>query len=180
MEVRSLETLQLQRELDLPIEGITSASLDSQGWLWMISNPMRGGDGGLYVLQGPASVERVRQYSIPTSLDSMRITPWGRKLLVADYGRHTVECISNGRGAPGRGQLYINGELVGNTEFPTTVPLTFGIEGLSCGYDFGEAVTHEYHAPFTFTGLIKKVTVDISGELIEDNESKVRMIMARQ
>ena len=106
VEVRSLETLQLLRKLDLPVEGITSTSLDSQGWLWLISNPMRGGDGGLYVLQDPASVERVRQYSIPTSLDSMRITPWGRKLLVADHGRHTVECISE------------EGEPVGSLYFP--------------------------------------------------------------
>ncbi len=85
-----------------------------------------------------------------------------------------------GKGAPGRGQLYINGELVGNTEFPTTVPLTFGIEGLSCGYDFGEAVTHEYHAPFTFTGLIKKVVTDVSGDLIEDDEATARKLMAQQ
>ena len=48
------------------------------------------------------------------------------------------------------------------------------------GYDFGEAVTHEYQAPFTFTGFIKHVTVDLSGDLIEDDESKVRMLMARQ
>jgi arylsulfatase len=88
--------------------------------------------------------------------------------------------IRIGRGAPGRGQLYINGELVGNNEFPTTVPILFGIEGLSCGYDFGEAVTHNYQAPFAFTGLIKHVTVDISGELIEDDDAKVRMLMAQQ
>ena len=88
--------------------------------------------------------------------------------------------IREGLGAPGRGQLYINGELVGNTEFPTTVPITFGIEGLSCGYDFGEAVTHEYETPFTFTGLIKQVTVVSSGELIEDDEAKVRLLMAQQ
>jgi arylsulfatase len=60
------------------------------------------------------------------------------------------------------------------------VPLTFGIEGLSCGYDFGEAVTHKYEAPFKFTGTIKQVIIDISGELIEDDEAKVRMLMARQ
>jgi len=88
--------------------------------------------------------------------------------------------IRNGLGAPGRGQLYINGELVGNNEFATTVPLTFGIEGLSCGYDFGEAVSHEYHAPYTFTGSIKHVTVDLSGDLIEDDESKMRMLMSQQ
>jgi arylsulfatase len=85
-----------------------------------------------------------------------------------------------GKGAPGRGQLYIDGTLVGNTEFPITTPLTFGIEGLSCGYDFGEPVTHEYTAPFTFTGSIESVTVDLSGELIRDHEADVLALMARQ
>jgi arylsulfatase len=88
--------------------------------------------------------------------------------------------LRNGKGAPGRGQLYINGQLVGNAEFPTTVPILFGIEGLSCGYDFGEAVSHEYQAPFTFTGTIHKVTVDLSGELIEDDESTMRRLIAQQ
>jgi hypothetical protein len=60
------------------------------------------------------------------------------------------------------------------------VPITFGIEGLSCGYDFGEAVTHSNETPFRFTGTIKRVVTDISGELIEDDEAKVRMLMARQ
>ena len=104
VEVRDLENLQLQRELTTPVEGITSTALDSQGRLWLISNPKRGGDGGLYLLTGPESVERVRQYFIPTSLDSLRIAPWGRKLLVADYGRHMVECISE-QGEPW-GSLY--------------------------------------------------------------------------
>jgi arylsulfatase len=88
--------------------------------------------------------------------------------------------IRKGKGTPGLGQLYINGELVGSSEFPTTVPLTFGIEGLSCGYDFGEAVTHKYDAPFRFTGTIKQVVTDISGELIKDEEAKVKMLMAQQ
>jgi arylsulfatase len=88
--------------------------------------------------------------------------------------------IRVGRGAPGRGQLYINDELVGNTEFPTTVPILFGIEGLSCGYDFGEAVSHEYQAPFRFTGKIKQVDIDISGDLIVDDEARVRMLMSQQ
>lgn len=86
----------------------------------------------------------------------------------------------NGRGAPGRGQLYIDGKLVGNTEFPMTVPITFGIEGLSCGYDFGEAVSHEYRTPFKFTGTIHRVVVDASGELIKDTEAEMRAVMARQ
>jgi arylsulfatase len=71
-------------------------------------------------------------------------------------------------------------ELVGNMDFPTTVPITFGIEGMSCGYDFGEAVTHEYHAPFAFTGTIRNVKVDLSGELIVDDESTVNRLLAQQ
>ncbi len=88
--------------------------------------------------------------------------------------------LTKGRGAGGRGQLYFNGELVGNAEFPTTVPNLFGIEGLSAGYDFGEAVSHEYRAPFTFTGELKHVTVDLSGDLIKDDEAAVRLLMAQQ
>ncbi len=60
------------------------------------------------------------------------------------------------------------------------MPIIFGIEGLSCGYDFGEAVSHEYHVPFKFAGTIHEVTVDLSGELIEDDEAKVRVLMAQQ
>jgi len=33
---------------------------------------------------------------------------------------------------------------------------------------------------FRFTGTIKQVVTDISGELIEDDEAKVRMLMAHQ
>jgi len=105
VEIRDLEDLQLRRELNLPVEGITSTALDSQGRLWLLSNPMHGGDGGLYVLEDverPEKVEKVR----PASLDSLRISPWGRKLLVADYGRHTVECISE------------DGECLGTLYFP--------------------------------------------------------------
>ena len=97
VEIRYLENLQLRRELNLPVRGITSTALDSHGKLWLLSNPMHGGDGGLYVLEDlerPEKVEKVRQYAIPASLDSLRISPWGRKLLVADYGKHMLECIS--------------------------------------------------------------------------------------
>jgi hypothetical protein len=86
----------------------------------------------------------------------------------------------NARGTPGRGQLYTNGELVSNSECRTTVPITFGIEGLSCGYDLGETVTRKYEAPFRCTITVKQVITDISGEFIEDDEAKVRMLMARQ
>ena len=51
---------------------------------------------------------------------------------------------------------------------------------MSCGYDFGEAVSHDYHAPFRFSGTIHNVTMDVSGELIKDEDAEMRMLMARQ
>jgi arylsulfatase len=106
--------------------------------------------------------------------------PEGRVTLRYEFEPTTEPDIRVGRGAGGRAQLYYDGKLVGNTEFPTTVPILFGIEGLSCGYDFGEAVSHKYKAPFTFSGTIHQVTVDVSGELIVDEEAALRSLMAQQ
>jgi hypothetical protein len=38
----------------------------------------------------------------------------------------------------------------------------------------------DYRVPFRFTGELHTVTVDLSGELIDDRESELRMAMARQ
>ena len=84
------------------------------------------------------------------------------------------------KGTPGDGKLYINGKLVGAMELPVTLPVLYGIEGLSCWYDFGERVTHRYDAPFTFTGDIDSVTVDLAGELTKDPEAELRRLMAQQ
>lgn len=37
----------------------------------------------------------------------------------------------------------------------------------------------EYQPPFEFTGRIYSVTVDVSGQLIEDKEAEVQMLLAR-
>jgi arylsulfatase len=103
-------------------------------------------------------------------------------------GRHAVRFefeptgkpdIRNGRGAPGRGELYVDGVLTAATEFPHTTPLFFEIEGLSCGYDYG-APAGEYQPPFAFTGTLHRVTVDLSGELITDDEATMRRLLAQQ
>ena len=78
--------------------------------------------------------------------------PAGRVALRYEFEPTGPPNPREGKGSPGRAQLYINDKLVGNEEFHVTVPITFGIEGLSCGYDFGETVSHEYHGAFTFTG----------------------------
>ena len=62
-----------------------------------------------------------------------------------------------------------------------TTPVSYGIgAGLAVGADVGSPITSDYKAPFRFTGKLYKVTVDVSGELIVDDELTMRKIMARQ
>ncbi len=104
-------------------------------------------------------------------------------------GRHTLRFefeptgkadLASGKGVPGRGQLYVDGRLVANAEFPHTTPLLFELEGLSCGYDFGAPAGDGYEPPFTFTGTIHQVAIDVTGELITDDEAEIARLMAQQ
>lgn len=89
--------------------------------------------------------------------------------------------IAGGKGVPGNGQLYINEKLVGAIAIPHTVPLMFGTEGLSCGYDGGDRVApDEYADAFKFTGTIERVTLDMSGEFIPDTEAELKIALKRQ
>ena len=89
--------------------------------------------------------------------------------------------IANGLGVPARGQLYINRKLVASIDMPHSILVIFGTEGLTCGYDGGAPVAaEEYSDEFRFTGTIKRVTLDLSGELIPDTEADMKIAMARQ
>jgi arylsulfatase len=88
--------------------------------------------------------------------------------------------LLQGRGAPGRLQLYVDGTLVGQSEADTTTPIAFNPGALTCGRNPGSPVVDDYHGPFPFTGTIHKVTIDVSGDLITDPESEMRLHMARQ
>ncbi len=88
--------------------------------------------------------------------------------------------LAQGHGMPGRFQLYVDNELVGSRDVPWTTPFAFNPGALTCGADPGSTVTSAYAAPFRFTGTLHTVTVDLSGELIQDKESELRVAMARQ
>ncbi len=86
-----------------------------------------------------------------------------------------------GKGTPGRAQLYVDGKLVANADFPHTTPLFFELEGLNVGIDEGSPVINGgYPSPFAFTGTIHSVTIDVSGDMIADDEATLNMLMARQ
>jgi arylsulfatase A-like enzyme len=88
--------------------------------------------------------------------------------------------LAAGRGAPGTAQLYVDGELVGAAEIPVTTPFMLNPGALTCGANPGSPVTSDYASPFTFTGTIDHVTVDVSGHLIKDDEAELRAHLARQ
>ena len=107
--------------------------------------------------------------------------PEGRHSLRFEFEVTGEPDIRHGKGAPGRGQLYIDGKLVGQTDIPLTMPLSLGLGGgIVCGADTGASVTPDYKPPFAFTGTIHTVTVDVSGNLIQDTRADLRRIMARQ
>lgn len=111
---------------------------------------------------------------------SNETVPEGRHALRFEFEPTGAPDIAHGKGAPGLAQLYIDGRLVGETEMPVTTPITFNPGGMACGANPGSAVTPDYQAPFPFTGTLHSVTVDLSGDLIVDAESEMRMHMTRQ
>jgi arylsulfatase len=88
--------------------------------------------------------------------------------------------FAHGRGTPGKLQLYVDKVLVAEAEAPVTIPMIVNPGALTCGSNPGSPVTPDYSPPFRFSGTLHVVTVDVSGELIEDSESEMRMAMARQ
>ncbi|MFE9804381.1 arylsulfatase [Streptomyces goshikiensis] len=111
---------------------------------------------------------------------SSESVPEGRHTLRFEFEPTGAPDIAHGKGAPGRAQLYVDGRLVGESDMPVTTPITFNPGGMACGANPGSAVTPDYQAPFRFTGTLHSVTVDLSGDLIVDAESEMRMHMARQ
>ena len=91
-----------------------------------------------------------------------------------EFEPHDLPDPTVGHGMPGRFQLYIDGALVADKDFPYTTLFMFNPGSLTCGADPGSTVSPDYPSPFRFTGTIEKVTVDLSGDLIQDTEAELR------
>ena len=115
------------------------------------------------------------------NLESEGKVPVGHHQLRFEFEPTGKPEILKGKGTPGRGQLYFDGELVGQIDISVTIPLLIELGGgLTVGADPGSPVSPEYQPPFAFTGIIHNVTVDVSGDLIRDTDAEMRQIMARQ
>ena len=78
--------------------------------------------------------------------------------------------------------IYINDEKVGEMKMMTQ-PGKFSIagEGLNVGRDGGEPVTGDYPGeyPWPFTGTVKRVVVDVSGEVSIHHEREAHGMLMR-
>ncbi len=113
-------------------------------------------------------------------VESDDVLPAGKHALRFEFEPTGPPDPAQGKGAPGRMQLYVDGELVGDAEAPITTPFMFNPGALTCGANPGSPVTPDYEGPFTFTGTLNSVTLDVSGELIHDHEAELRAHLARQ
>ena len=77
--------------------------------------------------------------------------------------------------------MSINGRQVGAFDMDVTVPIISSAEGLTCGWHYGDSVEQEaYKPPFRFTGTVKRVSYDLSGDATQDAEAEMRRAMAKQ
>lgn len=107
--------------------------------------------------------------------------PAGRHRIRFEFEPTGEPRFAEGFGASGRFQLYLDGTIVGNLEVPHTTPVFYELDGMSCGYDLGSPVLAEvYSPPFTFTGTIHSVTVDLDGDLVVDSDTEMARLMAQQ
>ncbi len=142
-----------------------------------------GTDGGYAFYIKDGKLHYVQNYVARDYLhvESTTAVPAGAHELRFEFEVTGPPDIANGKGTPGHAQLYIDGTLVGQAEFPHTTPLSLGLTGgITVGADPGAPVAPFYQSPFEFTGTIHSVTFDLSGEVIKDEEAEMRQIMARQ
>ncbi|MGV8966311.1 MAG: arylsulfatase [Cellulomonas sp.] len=114
------------------------------------------------------------------TVTSPEVVPEGAHDLRFEFEPTGKPDLPHGRGAPGRLQLYIDGQLVADAIAPVTTPFILNPGALSCGINPGSPVTPHYTSPFKFTGELQEVTVEVGGELIHDPEAELRMHLARQ
>jgi arylsulfatase len=114
---------------------------------------------GLYVRDGKPTF--VYNY-----LALERFTFAGREPLPKGKVQLTVDFAYKG-GAEERGKgaavtMLVNGAKVAEGQMPRTIPLQISLgEGMDIGMDVGSAVDFTYKLPFTFTGKIDKVRIEL-------------------
>jgi arylsulfatase A-like enzyme len=142
-----------------------------------------GNDGGISFYIRDGKLHFVHNYVAQKYFHAVSTedVPAGHRYLSVEFEVTGEADVAQGKGTPGTVQLFIGDKQVGQMELPVTTPIMYGLGGaVTCGADPGSPVTPEYQPPFKFTGTIKRVRVDLSGEPFEDQAARFKAMMARQ
>jgi len=107
--------------------------------------------------------------------------PAGRHILSFEFQPTGEPEPLKGLGSPATVTLFVDGQSIGSGDLPVTIPLSLGLAGgVSVGRDAGAPVIPDYGPPFAFSGSISQVVYDVTGELVKDLETEIRVALARQ
>jgi arylsulfatase len=130
----------------------------------------RFGGYGLYLLKGKPvfhyNLADVARYSIA---GTEKLAP-GKHTIVYDF-----KYDGGGLGKGGLGTLLVDGKQVAQGRIERTLPFRISLdETLDCGEDTGTPVSEDYHVPFTFTGGLKKVIIDLTPDELKTADARKR------
>jgi hypothetical protein len=107
--------------------------------------------------------------------------PAGKHLLSMQLVPTGKPDFAAGKGVPAKVTLLVDGKAVAQGKLPYTVPNRLGQGGaMLVGQDTGSPVNPEYKSPFKFTGKLKRVIVDLSGEAVTDHEAEMKIYLRKQ
>jgi len=118
-------------------------------------------------------VKEKRLWYARTCIDAPDVTlrsnaelPTGPCVFAFEFRKRPGPVYRGGASLTASGRLYVNGCMCAEAIFPAGSALVQTIEGdaLCCGYDCGLLGLPQYRPRFRFTGVIKQIVVDVSGE----------------
>jgi arylsulfatase A-like enzyme len=123
---------------------------------------------GLYLLQG----KPVFHYNLVgvdrTTIAAKDALNPGKHIIIVDF-----KYDGGGIGKGGLATLTVDGKEVANGKLTRTIPFRVSAdETLDIGEDTGTPVSEDYHVPFTFTGTLNKVVVDLSEAELSSQDQK--------
>ena len=161
----------IRAEVEIPASGAEGV---------VFAHGSRFGGHALYVKDGTLHYVYNFVGSFEQKISSTRPVPTGASTLSAIFTKEgeNPPLVANGTLA-----IYINDEKVGEGKIRTQ-PGKFSIagEGLTVGRGSGEPVTSDwtFARPWTFTGTVKRVVVDVSGEVSIHHEREAHAMLMRE
>jgi hypothetical protein len=104
--------------------------------------------------------------------------PAGPCVLAFEFRKRSTPTFRSGMRPSATSRLFVNGWLAAEAGLPAAPAVVRTIEGdaVCCGYDGSLLDMPEYRPPFRFSGVIRSVVVDVSGDPY-DPEGPVEQVM---